>query len=163
VNGRDISEDLHDRDLHYSREMTVTIYEQLQRALTAEGVDASIQHILLSLRMHNDTAHLSIRQMPSEADALQWLASEGTRFREPVLVGYKQGDDAPVHLPPPKIIESSESISGIGDGAHIWRGYGRNTRGVIKFRHGRFVGEVNAPSVEDATVVAKGLVSLLRP
>jgi hypothetical protein len=34
---------------------------------------------------------------------------------------------------------------------------------VIKFRRGRFVAEVNAPSVEDATVVPKGLVSLLIP
>src|SRR4029079_13786340 len=39
----------------------VTIYEQLQRALTAKGIDASIQHILLSLRMHNDNAHVALR------------------------------------------------------------------------------------------------------
>jgi hypothetical protein len=139
----------------------VTVYDQLQRALSAEGIDGSLQHVLLTLRMHNDTAHLSIRHAPSEAEAQQWLETEGRQFREPVAVGYIQGNDAPVQLPPPKVIESSESISGIDDGANIWRGYGRNTRGVIKFRRGRFVGEVNAPSVKDATVVAKGVAALL--
>ena len=140
---------------------TVTIYDKLQQALNTEGIDASIQHVLLSLRMHNDTAHLSVRQMPSEIEAGQWLDTEGRRFREPVLVARNQRDNSPLQLPPSNVIESSESIAGIGDGANIWRGYGSNTRGVIKFRRGRFVGEVNAPSVEDATVVAKGLVSLL--
>ena len=139
----------------------MTIYDQLQRALTAEGIDASIEHVLLALRMHNDTVHLSLRQVPSEIDARRWLDTEGRRFREPVLVALNQRDTAPVRLPPSNVIESSESIAGIGEGANIWRGYGNNSRGVIKFRRGRFVGEVNAPSVEDAMVVAKGLVSLL--
>jgi hypothetical protein len=39
---------------------------------------------------------------------------------------------------------------------------GSDTRGVIRFRRGRFTGEVNAPSVEDAIVIAKGLASLLK-
>jgi len=136
----------------------------LQRALDAEGINGSIQHVLLSLRMHNDTAHLSVQRATSEDEAREWLETEGRRFREPVAVGRvvrKDSDDAPVRLPPSNVIESSESISGIGDGANIWRGYGTNTRGVIKFRRGRFVGEVNAPSVEDAMVTAKGLAALL--
>lgn len=141
----------------------VTVYDQLQRALRAEGITGSLEHVLLSLRIQNDTAHLSVRQARTDAEARQWFETEGRRFREPVAVLRKEGDAAPVQLPPPQIIESSESISGIGDGANIWRGYGRNTRGVIKFRRGRFVGEVNAPSVEDALVVAKGIVALLNP
>lgn len=141
----------------------MTVFDQLQRALGAEGINCSLEHILLSVRIHNDTAHLAIRQAPSEAEAREWLETEGRLFREPVAVLRKQSDRAPVQLPPPNVIESSESISGIGDGANIWRGYGTNTRGVIKFRRGRFVGEVNAPSVEDATVMAKGLAALLNP
>ena len=141
----------------------MTLYDQLQRALDAEGISGSIVHVLLSLRMLNDTAHLDFRQAPSEKEAREWMETEGRRFREPVAVFRVERDDSPVQLPPPIVNESSESISGIGDEANIWRGYGRNTRGVIKFRRGRFVGEVNAPSVEDATVVAKGLVSLLNP
>jgi hypothetical protein len=120
-----------------------------------------VPHVLLVVGVHNDTAHLSIRQAPSEADAQQWLESEGRRFREPVAVLYKQGDDAPLQHRPPKVNGSSEAISGIGDGANIWRGYSGNTRGVIKFRRGRFVAQVNAPSVNDAMAVAKGVVALL--
>ena len=119
--------------------------------------------VLCALRIHNDSAYLSVRQAPSEAEAREWMDTEGKRFREPVAIARIAGNDAPVQLPPPRVIESSESVAGIGDRANIWRGYGRNTRGVIKFRLGRFIGEVNAPSVEDATIVAKGLVSLLRP
>lgn len=140
----------------------MTVYDQLQRALTAEGIEGSLEHVLLSLRMHNDSAYLSARRAPSESEARQWMDTEGKRFREPVAIARREGDDAPVQLPPPSVIESSESVSSIGDEANIWRGYGRNTRGVIKFRLGRFMGEVNAPSVEDAINVAKGLVSLLR-
>ena len=139
----------------------MTIYDQLQRALTAEGIDGSLEHALLVVRMHNDAAHLSIQRAPSEADARQWLETEGKRFREPVAILRKEGDDAPAQLPPTKVNESSEAISGIGDAANIWRGYGKNTRGVIKFRRGRFICEVNAPSVEHAMVVSKGLASLL--
>jgi len=141
----------------------VTLYDQLQRAFDAEGINGSIVHVFLSLRMHNDTAHLDFQPASSEREAREWMETEGKRFREPVAVGRIERDDSPIQLPPPIVNESSESISGIGDEANIWRGYGRNTRGVIKFRRGRFVGEVNAPSVEDATVVAKGLASLLNP
>jgi hypothetical protein len=141
----------------------VTIYDQLQRALSAEGINGSIQHVFLSLRMHNDTAHVDVRHAPSESEAREWMQTVGRQFREPVAVGRIEGDNSPVRLPPLTVNESSESIFGIGDEANIWRGYGGNTRGVIKFRQGRYVAEVNAPSVEDATVVAKGLASLLNP
>ena len=45
--------------------------------------------------------------------------------------------------------------------ANIWRGYATNTRGVVKFRRDRFIVEVNAPSLEDAITVARGVDSLL--
>jgi hypothetical protein len=89
----------------------VTLYAQLQRALSAEGIGGSIQRVLLALRTDNDTAHLSFRQMPSEADAQRWLATEGRRFRPPVGVLRKEPDDAPVQLPPSKVIQSTESIA----------------------------------------------------
>ena len=144
----------------------MTIYDQLQRALNAEGINGSIQHVLLSLRMDNDTAHVSFRQASSEQEAQEWMQTIGRQFWESRAVGTVHRKDDPVpqpppQLPPPIINESAESISGIGDEANIWRGYGCNTRGVIKFRCGRFVGDVNAPSVEDATIIAKGVVSLL--
>ena len=141
----------------------MTIYDQLQRALSAEGIPGSIQHVLLSLRMRDDSAHVAFQQAASEKEAREWMQTEGRELRPPVAVAYVEGDDAPVQVRRSKVIESSETIPGIGDGANVWRGYGTNTRGVIKFRQGRFVGEVNAPSVKEATAVAKGLVALLTP
>ena len=123
----------------------MTLYDQLQRALDAVGVNGSIQHVFLSLRMDNDTAHMSFRQAPSEQEAREWMQTAGQEFREPVAVGRIEGDRSPIRLPPPIINKSFEPISGVGDEANIWRGYGGNTRGVIKFRRGRFVGDVNAP------------------
>ena len=78
----------------------MTVYDQLQRALTAEGIDGSVEHVLLVLRMHDDTAHLSIRRTPSEADARQWLESEGRRFREPVSVLRREGTRRPCNSRP---------------------------------------------------------------
>ena len=139
----------------------MTLYDQLQRALDAEGINGSIQHVFLSLRMHNDTAHVGFRQAASDGEAREWMQTAGREFREPVAVAHVEGDPSPIQLPPTIVNKSCEPISGIGDEANIWRGYGNNTRGVIKFRRGRFVGDVNAPSVEDAMIIARGLASLL--
>jgi hypothetical protein len=59
---------------------------------------------VLSLRIRNDTAYLFIRQAPSEADARTWLETEGKRFREPVAVLVSGGDEAPMRLPPTKLM-----------------------------------------------------------
>src|SRR5262249_21969652 len=48
-----------------------------------------------------------------------------------------------------------------GDENFVWRGYGRNTRGVIRLRIGRYLVDVNAPSVEEAQRLAGRVVDLL--
>jgi hypothetical protein len=58
----------------------VTLYDQLQRAFHAEGINGSIVHVLLVLRMHNDTAHLDFGQAPSEREAREWMETEGRRL-----------------------------------------------------------------------------------
>ena len=118
---------------------------------------------MLSLRIRNDTAYLFIRQAPSEADARTWLETEGKRFREPVAVLVSGGDEAPMRLPPTKLMHRPWTMQSQwhADGANIWRGYATNTRGVVKFRRDRFIVEVNAPSLEDAITVARGVDSLL--
>lgn len=137
----------------------MTIFDQMQRALTAEGIDGSLEMMLFVVRMHTDTADVSIRRAPSEAEAQEWFKTNGRRFTEPVAILRKAG--SPVELPASRIIESSELLPNVGDEAYVWRGYGSNTRGVIKFRRGRFAAEVNAPSVDDAVAVARGLSALL--
>src|SRR5439155_18963450 len=47
-------------------------------------------------------------------------------------------------------IESNESLPDLGDENHIWRGYGQNTRGVIKLRVVRFLADVNAKTNSSA-------------
>ena len=139
----------------------MTLFDQVQRALTAEGIAASLETLLLVVRMHDDSAHVSIRRAPTDNEAKEWFKADGRRFIEPVAIGRVQGDTEPTVLPPHRVIESSESLPHIADEAYVWRGYGRNTRGVIKFRRGRFAGEVNAPSVDDAIAVARGFSALL--
>ena len=139
----------------------MTLFDQVQRALTAEGVAASLETLLLVVRMHGDSAHVSIQRAPTDTEAKDWFKANGRRFSEPVAIARVQGDPTPTMLPPERVIESSESLPNVADEAYVWRGYGQNTRGVIKFRRGRFAGEVNAPSVDDATAVARGLSALL--
>ena len=64
--------------------------------------------------------------------------------------------------PPDAPIPGHESVSHLGDENFVWRGYGENTRGVIKLRAGRFLEDVNAPSVAVAKRVARRVVDLLR-
>jgi hypothetical protein len=92
----------------------VTLYDQLQHALNAEGINGSIVHVFLSLRMHKDTAHLDFQQAPSEREAREWMETEGRRFREPVAVGRIERDDSPIQLPPrPSTSHRNQSLGSV--------------------------------------------------
>ena len=110
----------------------MTVYDQLQRALTAEGIDGSLKHGsagAANARRHGASVH------PANAVWSRRTAMAGKRrqrgFGNPFLSSAARGRGAPVQLSPARVNESSQAISGIGHGANIWRGYGRNTRGVI--------------------------------
>ena len=59
-------------------------------------------------------------------------------------------------------IVSTESLSNLGDENFVWLGYGNNKRGVIKMRTGRFLADLNVPTLEDAERLARRMVDLLR-
>ena len=63
--------------------------------------------------------------------------------------------------PPDPPIQSNESLPDLGDANYVWRGDGQNTRGVIKVRAGRFLADVNAPSVEETERLARRVADLL--
>lgn len=58
---------------------------------------------------------------------------------------------------------SAEGFAGVGDEAYVCWGYGGNQRAVIKFSIARYVGEVNAPSVENAGALAAQVAEMLKP
>jgi hypothetical protein len=57
---------------------------------------------------------------------------------------------------------SDESLANLGDENFVWRGYGNNKRGVIKMRVGRFLADLNVPTVADAERLARRVVELLQ-
>jgi hypothetical protein len=65
-------------------------------------------------------------------------------------------------LPFDSPIRSDESLTDLGDENFVWRGYGNTHRGVIKLRVGRFLADVNLPSVDDAERLARRFADLLR-
>jgi hypothetical protein len=139
----------------------VTLIDQVQRALGAEGINGSVEMLMLVMRLERDTTHVSIRSAPSADEAKLAFQSDGRRFIQPVAILLRDGDNMPAELPRHRVLESSEALASVGDEAYLWRGYAQNTRGVVKFRSGRYVVEVNAPSVDDAIGSARGLSALL--
>jgi hypothetical protein len=56
-------------------------------------------------------------------------------------------------------LESHERILGIGEEGFLWRGYGNNERGVVRVRIGRYLIEINAPTVAEAERLARAAVA----
>lgn len=141
----------------------MTILEQIEQHMLA-NLDGSMDFIHLSLRIPQGSAHCSLRRAPSVAEATTYFERDGREFRPPTLVAARAEADGTVREQRPVVrnapIRSDETLTGVGDEAFLWRGYTNNQRGVIKFRSGRFIGEVNAPSVEDAKILATRLADL---
>jgi len=126
------------------------------------SMDLCVFHI----RVRDDSGHIGIRILPSEEEARSIFASDGNKFVAPVLTtSVRHADESvtagsPAKFEPP--IVSGETFPALGDENHIWRGYGNNERGVVKLRVGRFLADLNVPTMEDAERMARHLVKLLR-
>ena len=138
----------------------------IERMLRFDAATLAVRHCLFSLSLERDSAHLSIRcaRTPAEAEAI--FAQEGNQFVAPVLTSSVRHADGsvshsgPTDFDPP--IVSTERLPGVGDDSYLWRGYGNNERGVVRFRVGRFIGQVNAPTVTEASLLAQRVAELLR-
>jgi hypothetical protein len=138
---------------------------QIEEQMLAE-LDGSLDLLLLHFRFSRDSAHCALRRAPSVDEAKAVFAQDGRTFHPPTAVAARVEPDGSVREPGRATrnapIRSDEELPGIGDDAFVWRGYRNNQRGVVKFRSGRFIGEVNAPSVELAEQLAARLIGLTR-
>ena len=143
-----------------------TLPGTIERLLLHNERDCSMDLFLFRIRVRDDSGHIGIRILPSEEDARSIFASDGNKFVAPVAhVSVRHADgsvtaSSPAVFQPP--IVSNETLPALGDENYIWRGYGNNTRGVLKLRVGRFVADLNTPTIEDAERLARHLVELLR-
>jgi hypothetical protein len=112
----------------------------------------------LEFRTGADSGNLTLQPCESEEQARASFAISGNEFVAPKAS--IRDPRKPVVLDPPLI--SDESLPDLGDENFLWRGYPNNQRGVIKFRVGRIIGQVNAPNVEDAERITREAVELLR-
>lgn len=140
----------------------MAILEQIEQHMLAD-----LEFVLLVFRLASrDSAHCSLRRAPSVEEARTYFERDGREFRPPIAVAAVAEPDGSVRDQRPVIrnapIRSEEKLGGVGDEAFLWRGYTNNQRGVIKFRSGRFIGEVNAPSVQDAKMLAGRLADLAK-
>lgn len=149
-----------------SPQFNANLPDTIERLLLHNERDCSMDWCLFRIRMRDDSGHIAVRILPSEEDARSIFASDGDKFIAPVAhLSVRQADGSvttgsPAEFEPP--IVSSESLPALGDENHIWRGYGNNARGVLKLRLGRFLADLNTPTIEDAERVARHLVELLR-
>jgi hypothetical protein len=140
--------------------------DTIERLLLHNEPDCSVDLCLFRLRIRSDSGQIAVRILPSEEDARAIFASDGNKFVAPVLHTRMRRADgtvtagSPAEFEPP--IVSSETLPALGHENYIWRGYGNNTRGVLKLRVGRFIADLNTPTIEDAERLARHLVELLR-
>jgi hypothetical protein len=138
----------------------------IERMLRFDASALAVRHCVISLSLERDSAYLSIRCAPTTAEAEATFAHEGNQFVAPVLTSSVRHADGTVsHSGPADFaspIVSTERLAGVGDDSYLWRGYGNNERGVVKFLIGRFIGQVNAPTVTEASRLAGRIVELLR-
>ena len=105
-----------------------------------------------------DSTSLSWRFFPSRQAASERFVQIGNQLVVPVAVAYYAGSPPPpVHFDPPII--SHTSFTALDQANFFWNGHGANARGVINFRQGRVIGQINAPSLADAERVGRDLVS----
>ena len=113
------------------------------------------QFFLLRQKLGGETISLDLNVLRSVAEAVEQFGRSGNQFIAPKL-----SLSPSVQFDPPTKAEAE--ISGLAEENHLWRGYGRNRRGVIKLREGSVIAQVNASSVEEAERFAWHVVDLLR-
>jgi hypothetical protein len=106
-----------------------------------------------------DSASLFVRFYPSSDAAGEQFARHGNEFIAPVTAVYYQGTpQPPVRFDRPII--SHVTLPSLRQSHFVWSGYGSNTRGVISFRQGRVIAQINAPSVSEAEQLGRKIAAL---
>jgi hypothetical protein len=147
-----------------------TLLANVERLLL-HGDDGMLDTCYFGVRFGHDSGHLVLRILPSVELARSTFEFDGNQFIAPKahLGGhFRRASDGTITertwTPPPPSdppIQSSESLPNLGDENYVWRGYGHNSRGVIKLRVGRFLADLNAPTMADAERLARRLADLL--
>jgi hypothetical protein len=148
------------------RHLTANPFIAIERLFVLDGgSEPAASFCWFGGRMNHDSAQVMVRLLPTATDAASVFEHEGDQFIAPRSYVEVRGADGgydrmtlPTAGPP---IPSTESIPDLGDENRLWRGYGSNSRGVIKLRLGRFFAELNAPTVDDAESLARRLVDML--
>ena len=138
----------------------------IERLLLESEPESTLDWCMFNIRLGHDSGHVFLHVLPSADDARTLFARDGNAFVAPKLSSHVQHRDATVtdYKPPqfdPPIV-SDESLANLGDENFVWRGYGNNKRGVIKMRVGRFLADLNVPTVADAERLARRVVELLQ-
>jgi hypothetical protein len=155
-----------------SRSLT-DLLDSIERLLVQDEADWGLETCYFMVRFGRDSGHLLLRVLPTTEQAQATFRIDGNQFTAPKahLGGhFKRASDGtitertwtPPPPPPDPPIQSNESLPDLGDENHVWRGYGQNTRGVMKLRVGRFLADVNAPSIDDTERLAGRVADLLR-
>jgi hypothetical protein len=142
-----------------------TLLADVERLLLQDEPDSMLETCYFSVRFGRDTGYLALSILPTVEQARSTFEFDGNRFVAPKSSSYIQRRDGTFtdYKPPPPDppIRSNESLPNLGDENYVWRGYGRNSRGVIKARIGRFLANLNAPTMADAERLARRLADLL--
>jgi hypothetical protein len=137
----------------------------IERLLLQDEPDSMLATCYFSVRFGRDTGHLVLRILPTVEQARSAFEFDGSQFVAPKSSSYVQRRDGTVtdyktpQFDPP--IRSNESLPNLGDENYVWRGYGHNSRGVIKLRVARFLADLNVPTMADAERLARRLADLL--
>jgi hypothetical protein len=143
----------------------------IERLLVQNESDWTMETCYFGIRFGGDTGFLVPRVMSSVEQARATFDVDGNQFVAPkAYVGghfRRQSDGTitdrttyPRPQPDPPIL-STDVVPDLGDENHVWRGYGKNTRGVIKMRVGPLLTDLNAPSLDDAERLAHRLANCL--
>jgi hypothetical protein len=144
----------------------------VERFLLQGEPDGMLDTCTFGVRFGHDSGRLVLRILPSVEQARATFAMDGHQFVAPTQYtsGYfRRKSDGTItdytSYPRPQTdppILSNEALPDLGDENHVWRGYGNSIRGVIKMRVGRFLADLNVPTVDDAERLARRLADGLR-
>jgi hypothetical protein len=138
----------------------------IERLLLESEPESTLDWCMFRIGLGRDSGHVWLHVLPTADEAQTLFARDGNAFVAPKLSSHVQQRDGTVtDYTPPQLdlpILSHESLANLGDENFLWRGYGNNKRGVIKMRVGRFLADLNVPTVADAERLARRVVDLLR-
>jgi hypothetical protein len=148
------------------------LLDAIERLLVQNEPDWTMETCYFGIRFGDDTGRLVLRVMPLVEQARAAFEFDGNQFVAPkahTSLYFRRKRDGTItdrttypRPQPDPPIESNETLPRLGDENYVWRGYGNNTRGIIKMRVGRFLADLNAPSVEEAERLSRRLAGLLR-